>query len=87
MQSYYKVDFSTGIVTASTLNVRSGPGTGYAIKTATQLTANAQEQNRKLGNGKVNGLLKGCECTVIEVSNNWGKIPSGWICLDYCIKI
>ena len=27
MQSYYKVDFSTGIVTASTLNVRSGPGT------------------------------------------------------------
>lgn len=29
MQSYYKVDFSTGLVTASTLNVRSGPGTQY----------------------------------------------------------
>lgn len=25
MQHYYNVDFSTGIVTASTLNVRSGP--------------------------------------------------------------
>ncbi len=25
MQHYYKLDFSTGIVTASSLNVRSGP--------------------------------------------------------------
>ena len=25
MQHYYNVDFSTGIVTANTLNVRSGP--------------------------------------------------------------
>ena len=25
MQHYYKVDFSTGLVTATTLNVRSGP--------------------------------------------------------------
>lgn len=31
MQSYYKVDFSTGLVTASTLNVRSGPGTAYKV--------------------------------------------------------
>lgn len=31
MQHYYKVDFSTGIVTASKLNVRSGPGTKYSI--------------------------------------------------------
>ena len=27
MQHYYKLDFSTGLVTATTLNVRSGPGT------------------------------------------------------------
>ena len=33
MQHYYKVDFSTGLGTASTLNVRSGPGTGYKIVT------------------------------------------------------
>ena len=29
MQHYYKLDFSTGLVTADKLNVRSGPGTGY----------------------------------------------------------
>ncbi len=33
MQHYYKLDFSTGLVTTSTLNVRSGPGTGYSIVT------------------------------------------------------
>ena len=31
MQHYYKVDFSTAIVTASTLNVRAGPGTQYKV--------------------------------------------------------
>ena len=31
MQSYYKVNFSTGLVTATTLNVRSGPGTQYKV--------------------------------------------------------
>lgn len=33
MQHYYKLDFSTGLVTATKLNVRSGPGTGYNIVT------------------------------------------------------
>lgn len=33
MQHYYKLDFSTGLVTATELNVRSGPGTGYKIVT------------------------------------------------------
>lgn len=33
MQHYYNVDFSTGLVTATTLNVRSGPGTSYKIVT------------------------------------------------------
>lgn len=33
MQHYYKVDFSTGLVTATTLNVRSGPGTQYRVVT------------------------------------------------------
>lgn len=31
MQHYYNVGFSTGLVTATTLNVRSGPGTNYPI--------------------------------------------------------
>ena len=33
MQNYYNVDFSTGLVTASELNVRSGPGTNYRVVT------------------------------------------------------
>lgn len=33
MQYYYNVDFSTGLVTASNLNVRSGPGLNYKIIT------------------------------------------------------
>jgi len=31
MQYYYDVDFTTGIVTATTLNVRSGPDTSYDV--------------------------------------------------------
>lgn len=33
MQHYYKLDFTTGLVTASKLNVRSGPSTKYSIIT------------------------------------------------------
>ena len=22
--------------------------------------------------------------TVYEVKDNWGRTPSGWVCLDYC---
>ena len=33
MQHYQKVDFSTGLVTASSLNVREGPGTSYKVIT------------------------------------------------------
>ena len=31
MQSYYKVDFQKGLVTATNLYVRSGPGTQFKI--------------------------------------------------------
>ena len=81
--------YTTGTykVTAELLNVRAGAGTGYAKKTYTQLTANAQAQNKKLGSSRANGLVKNCIVTVSQVKNNWGKIPSGWICLDYCVKI
>ena len=33
MQHYYKVDFSTGLVTATNLTVRSAPSTQYKIVT------------------------------------------------------
>lgn len=83
-----KAEYTTGsyTVTASLLHVRSGPGTNYYIKTYKQLTANARSQNKSKGNYYANGLLKGVNVTVSQVKGNWGKIPSGWICLDYCKK-
>lgn len=84
-----KDEYSTGKykVTASLLHVRTGPSTSYNTKTYRELTTNARSQNKKLGNEKANGYLKGIVCSVSKVSNNWGYTPSGWICLDYCKKI
>ena len=86
--SYNNTGYTVGsyTVTASLLHVRTGAGTNYAIKTYRQLTANARSQNRREGNYYANGLLRGVNVTVSQVNGNWGKIPSGWICLDYCKK-
>lgn len=51
-----------------------------------ELTLNAQKQVADINNNKPNGLVKGVKCDVSEVKGSWGKIPSGWISLDYCIK-
>lgn len=82
------VKYTTGKyrVNASILNVRIGPGTKYARKSYKQLSANARQQNRKLG-GEYSGYRKGVVCTVTKVNKNWGLTNSGWICLDYCKKI
>lgn len=74
-------------VTTEVLNVRSGPSTDYPYKKYTELTKNAQEQVIANCGYPANGLVKGVECTVSEVQGNWGKIPSGWICLDYTVRI
>ena len=83
-----KAEYTTGsyTVTASLLHVRTGPSTDYLIKNYKQLTANARSQNRSKGSYYANGLLNGVNVTVSQVSGDWGKIPSGWICLDYCKK-
>lgn len=74
-------------VTADVLNVRTGPGTNYPIKKYNELTQNAKEQVMEKVGYAANGLVKGVVCTVSEVQNNFGKIPSGWISLDYCVRI
>ena len=65
--------YTTGTykVTASLLNVRTGASTNYIAKKYNQLSTNAQNQNRKLGNEKANGYLRGVVCTVIKVQTNW----------------
>lgn len=82
--------YTTGNYTVVTglLHVRSGAGTSYTIKTFNQFTANAQKQiKQKLNGAAANGFVKGMVFTVSEVKGNWGKCPSGWVCLDYCKKI
>ena len=74
-------------VTANVLTVRSGPGTNYSWKRYSQLTSNAQSQVLRKCGYRPNGIVYGVQCDVIEISGKWGKIPSGWICLDYCKKI
>lgn len=74
-------------VTATVLNVRKGPGINYDYLTFSELTSNAQKQVKQKCGYEANGLVKGVQCDVSQVSGNWGKIPSGWICLDYCKKI
>lgn len=83
------VKYTTGKykVNASVLNVRTGAGTKYKIKGYKQLTANARYQNKRLGNQYTNGLKRGVVTTVTKVRNGFGLTPSGWIALNYCIKI
>ena len=74
-------------VNTNVLNVRKGPGTKYALKTFGQFSEDAQKQIKKLAGEPINGYVKGMQCTVLEVDGNFGRTPSGWICLDFCKKI
>lgn len=66
----------------SALVVRTGPGTNYARKSKSQLTADGQKHSNANG-----GLLNGTRVTVTEWSGNWAKIPSGWVSGDYLVKV
>ena len=74
-------------VTTNVLNVRTGAGTSYPAKSYDQLTPAAQKDVVRLFGTKVNGFVKGMVFTVLEVNGDWGRCPSGWVCLDYCKKI
>ena len=78
-QKAYEVGKTYTVDVASALNVRSGPGTAYKVKSFKELSANARKHANKYG-----GLLPGTKvtCKGIEEKGNetWLKIPSGWIC-------
>lgn len=84
--SYQAYEAGTYIVRADLLNVRSGPGTSYAAKAFSSLSPNAQQQIMTIEKAKKDGYVCGMTCTVYETENNWGRTPSGWICLDYCMR-
>lgn len=82
--------YTTGcyrVTDASLLHVRMGAGTDHLKKSYSEFTKNAQSQIYELVRYKANGYVMGVEFTVYEVSGNWGRTPSGWVCLDYCTKI
>lgn len=74
-------------VTASILNVRSGPSTNYPRKTFDELSQSAQNQIFQLSGFKANGYVKGLIFTALQIQRNWAKTPSGWVQLDYCKPI
>lgn len=84
-KTYSKGDYR--VTDASLLNVRTGASTSYRKKAYKEFTKNAQKQIYDLVRYKADGYVMGVEFTVSQVKNNWGKTPSGWVCLDYCTKI
>lgn len=76
----------TYTVTATVLNVRSGPGTDYAWKRFSELTENARAQIMELAGYPANGYVEGMVFDVFEVSGDWGRTPSGWVSLQYAKK-
>lgn len=74
-------------VVVTNLNVRKGPGTNYDKKYYSQLTINARNQIKKIAGKSVDYLPAGIKLTVSEVKGSWGKIPSGWVSLEYCRKV
>lgn len=78
-QSGYKTGRYT--VNTSALRVRVGPSTKYRQLSKSELTADGREHSNANG-----CLLYGTHVDVSAVIGNWGLIPSGYICLDYCRK-
>lgn len=71
------------VLCVGNLRVRTGAGTGYSIKTKSELTADGQRHSNAAGQ-----LNNGTNVTVSKVlkdsgGNTWGEIPSGWICLEW----
>ena len=72
----YQVSVGTALI------VRSGPGSNYARKSKSQLTEDGQAHSNANG-----GLLNGTRVTVYEWQNGYARIPSGWVCGDYLVKV
>lgn len=75
------------VTKALLLNVRKGPGTEFLKLSFKELSENAREKIVHLVGYEANGYVKGLTFSVFEVKKNWGRTPSGWVCLDYCEEI
>ena len=66
------------------LHVRETPSLSGRKLTHKELTEDARKKIVALSGKKRNGYVKGLTFTALEISDCWGKTPSGWVCLDYC---
>ena len=83
-----KYKIGTYQVTATSLRVRTGAGTGYEQKKFSQMTASARKQCSSKQSTGLAFYVKGIKFTakeVIKVNENeyWAKTPSGYVCLEY----
>ena len=74
-------------VTVELLNVRKSPSVKGKKLTFGELTEDAQRKILALSGKEKNGYVKGLAFTALEIRSNWGRTPSGWVCLDYCEAI
>lgn len=78
-QSGYIVGNTYTIKVKTALNVRKGPGKGYALVGYRNLSANAKAHATRGG-----ALKSGTKITCLEIKvigqYTWMRIPSGWIC-------
>jgi len=72
MLGRYKVNSPSGV------NVRTGPGMNYRIKSLNELSADAKRKG-----GYINGTI----FDALEINGSWGRTPSGWVSLDYATKL
>lgn len=70
---------NTYTVQVNDLNVRTGPGTGYAKKTKAQLTPDGRKNADAEGQLK-KGTRVTCQAQKKVGKEIWLQIPSGWIC-------
>ncbi len=72
------------VTKALLLNVRKGAGTNFEKLSFDELTEDARKKILSLCGEKSNGYVNSLCFSVFEVKDNWGRTPSGWVCLDYC---
>lgn len=79
--AYYIIGKTYTIRVNSALNVRKGPGKGYALVGYKNLTADGKAHAYKSG-----ALKNGTRVTVKDIKDAngtiWLQIPSGWICAE-----
>lgn len=72
----------------SDVNVRKGSGTSFDRILYNNFTSSAKQQiNRLYPNFKPDYFPSGLRVTISEVSGEWGRCPTGWVCLKYLAKV